>query len=105
MEELIPCPDGSLADAAVGCVSVPANVVNPESSLLGIILKLADYLSLGVGSIAILFLIFGAIRYATAAGNDDKISQAKKIMFWSVFGLILSLAAKSVVGVILETVR
>ena len=40
---LISCPDGTLTDPSVGCVKAPGNVLNPDSSLLEIILKFAGY--------------------------------------------------------------
>ena len=103
-QELISCPDGTLADPKIGCVSVPASVVNPESNLVNLIFEIANTIMMGVGSLAVAFLIYGAIRYATAAGDQEQIDRAKRVLFWSVFGLILSglalLLAKGILNIL-----
>lgn len=103
-QELIPCPDGSLADPSIGCVTVPGSVVDPESSLLSLILRAADGALSVVAGVAVIFLIYGGIRYAMAAGDDEKINKAKRMMIWSVFGLVLSLLAVFVVQFVLEVI-
>ena len=89
-QELIPCPDGSMADPKIGCVGVPGNVVNPESNLVNLILQIASYVMMAAAGLATAMLIYGAIRYATAAGDQEQIDRAKRVLFWSIFGLILS---------------
>lgn len=101
-QNLIPCPDGTQADPGVGCVGIPDTLVNPESPLLNLILNIANYLVLTAGGLAIIFLIYGAIRYATAVGQQDRIDQAKRTLFWSLAGLILSILASALVQFILN---
>jgi len=103
-QELIPCPDGSFADPSIGCVETPAFVLNPESSLLNIILSFVDTALLFVAGIATITLIYGAIRYAISLGNEESLGKAKRIMLFSVFGLIVALLAKFVVTTILGIV-
>jgi len=99
-QELIPCPDGTLADPSIGCVETPGIIINPESNLINIILQLADGLLLFVAGIATISLIYGGIKYATSIGNEAELSRAKRILFWSIFGLIVALLAKFVVGTV-----
>ena len=103
-QEMIPCSDGTLADPTIGCVTTPGSVVNPESSLLSIILQIADNLMLFVAGVATIMLIYGAIKYATGIGSEEALSKAKRIMLWSTFGLILALLSKFVVSMILGIV-
>lgn len=53
-------------------------------------------LSVTVG-IAILFLIIGGIYYITAAGDNKQIEEAKKIINYTVIGLIVILISYSLV--------
>ncbi|PLX20306.1 hypothetical protein C0584_06195 [Candidatus Parcubacteria bacterium] len=46
-----------------------------------------------LGIIAVLIILFAGFLWMTAAGNDDKISQAKGMMSAGVIGLIIILAA------------
>lgn len=101
-QNLIPCPDGTLADPGVGCVGIPEAIVSPESPVLNLILKTANILVMAAGGLAILFLIYGAIRYAAARGEQNQIDQAKRTIFWSLAGLVLSVLAASLVQFILK---
>lgn len=99
-QDLIPCPDGSMADPSIGCVETPGIIINPESNLINIILQLADGLLLFVAGVATISLIYGGIKYATSVGNEAELSKAKRILIWSIFGLIVALLAKFVVGTV-----
>lgn len=100
-QELIPCEDGSYADPSIGCAQVPAALVNPDADTLSIVLSIAEKL-VDVGVIASAgFLIYGGIFYALSVGNELKIQKAKRVIFWSIFGLILTLLAKYIVSAIL----
>ena len=105
-QNLIPCPDGTMADPAVGCVTpIPGTVIDPGSSALSIILNIADYLMWVAAGVAALFLIWGAIRYATAVGEQEQVDQAKRTMLWSVLGLAISLLATQIVQFLLDTIK
>ena len=105
-QALIPCPDGTMADPNVGCVApVPGTVINPQSSVLALVFKAGNVLAWAAGGLAVIFLIFGAIRYATAAGDQEQTDQAKRTMVWSVGGLVISLLAAGIVQFILNTIK
>lgn len=103
-QNLISCPDGTLADPSIGCVKTPAALINAESNLVQIILKFANGLMTFITGVAIITLIYGGIRYAIAAGDENQIKIAKKIIFWSIFGLIVALLAVFVTNFILNIV-
>jgi hypothetical protein len=46
-----------------------------------------------LGIVAVVIILFGGFRWMTAAGNDDKIDEAKKILAAGVIGLIIVLSA------------
>jgi hypothetical protein len=98
----VPCPDGTMADPAIGCVKSPEAIVSSQSSLLNILLKVGN----GVVSIAIvlavIILIYGGIQYSLSMGNEEKMGQSKSILFWAVFGLIVALLAKYLVWSIIS---
>ncbi len=100
-QELIPCKDGTMADPTVGCVETPKALVNTQSEILSIILKSADAIVTVAVAASVAILIYGGIVYAISMGNEDKIKTAKNIIFWSIFGLIVTLLAKYIVTAIL----
>ncbi len=102
---LIPCQDGTFADPSIGCTQAPGAIVNAQSDLLSIILKGASMVVTVVAIVSVAVLIYGGIVYALSMGNEDKLRKAKSVLFWSVFGLILSLLAKYIVMMILGLIR
>ena len=94
--DLIPCPDGTMADPDMGCAKVPDALINSQSNIVEIILKIADGLLSFIVTLAIATIIYGGIRYVTATGNKNQIEIAKRIIFWSIFGLIVAILAKYV---------
>lgn len=100
-QEFIPCEDGTLADPTVGCTATPDAIMHTQSDILSIILKTADAVVTIVAVAAVAVLIYGGIVYALSMGNEDRIETAKRILFWSVFGLVLTLLAKYIVTAVL----
>jgi len=42
------------------------------------------------GIILLVMLVWGGIMYATSAGAEDKITQAKKVITYAIIGLIIA---------------
>jgi len=103
-QDLIPCKDGTFADPSIGCVEAPDAIINSNSSLLSLILKVADGAVTLVAGIAAAFLIYGGIRYALSLGNEEKIKEAKNILLWSVIGLASAILAKYIVTYVLAVI-
>lgn len=51
-----------------------------------------------LGIIAVIMIIFGGIRYATANGEPANITAAKNIILYSVVGLVVAIMAWGIVG-------
>ncbi len=100
-QDLIPCADGSMADSSIGCVDAPGSVIGAETNITEIILQIASVLINVVMVVSVLVLILGGITYAIAAGNDFKIRKSKRMMMWSLIGLVVALLARTVVKFIL----
>jgi hypothetical protein len=100
-QDFIPCADGTMADPAVGCTEAPKAIVGTQSEILGIILKTADAVVMIAVMVSVAVLIYGGIVYAMSVGNEDKIRTAKNVLFWGVFGLIVTLLAKFIVSAVL----
>lgn len=97
-QELIPCSDGTMADPSIGCVTMPSSVVNANTPISEILLKFATLGTTGVVAVATLLLMIGGIQYATAAGEEEKLQKAKRLLFWSALGLVVSLTARLLMG-------
>ena len=97
-QDLIPCPDGTMADPSIGCVTMPASIANSNTPISEILLKIASLTLTGVIAVSTLFLIYGGIRYATAVGDEERLQKAKHLILWSVIGLAISLTARLLIG-------
>ncbi|MCK5491012.1 MAG: hypothetical protein KAI67_04155 [Candidatus Pacebacteria bacterium] len=86
--------------SAVTTIDIPNPISSTDfSELVGKVLEWV----LGVaGSIALFMLIAGGIMYITSTGDEQKIATAKKIINWTILGLIVILASYSII-VVLES--
>jgi uncharacterized membrane protein len=55
-----------------------------------------------IGTIALLFLVIAGITYMTAAGDEEKIKSAKKIITGTVIGFGLTLISFSLLQAVLK---
>ena len=59
--------------------------------------------SLGFLSIvAVIIILFGGFKWMTAAGNDDKVDEAKKLITAGIIGLIIILAAWGIAKFVID---
>lgn len=103
-QDLIPCQDGSFADPAIGCVQTPEAVVASETSAVELVLQIASVLMTVVAAAAVVMLIVAGIMYALSAGDEDKMRKAKRIILWSIVGLIVALLARFIAQLVIGTV-
>lgn len=50
-----------------------------------------------IGGLAVLFLLIGAVRYVTSAGDQSNIKQAKDTIMYAIIGIVVSLSAFTIV--------
>jgi hypothetical protein len=46
-----------------------------------------------LGIIAVVIILFGGFKWMTAAGNEDKVAEARKLLVAGIIGLVIILAA------------
>lgn len=66
----------------------------------GLVQKSISLLSKLVAAVSILIMIWGGVLYATAAGDESKVSKARKAIIGAVIGLIIGLLAPTIVNLI-----
>ena len=54
-----------------------------------------------LGFIAVIMIIYGGFLYVTGAGNQEKIDSAKKIIMYSIVGIIFILLSFAIVNTVL----
>lgn len=82
---------GLLAPVAILAFDPPADTTLPEGSITGIVSNFMTWILGLVGLLGIIGFAIAGILYLTAAGDDDRISTAKRAMTWSIVGVIVAL--------------
>lgn len=57
-----------------------------------------------IGALSVLFFVAGGMRYITAQGDPQQISQAKGTLIYSLVGLLVSISAVAIVTFVLGKV-
>jgi len=70
-----------------------ANETDPRDMAVEIV----KYLMTFLGIIAVVVILLGGFKWMTAAGNEDKVAEAKQLIIAGVIGLIIVLAAFAIV--------
>ncbi len=83
------CADN--ADAAV----CKAQGDDNAASMIQIVINILLFL---VGTIAVIMIVVGGIRYTTSNGNASQVKEAKDTIIYSVIGLIVAMMAYAIVN-------
>jgi len=74
--------------------TIDTGVTEPLPEL---IVRVLNYLLGFLGLVAVIMIIYGGYTWMTAAGNEDKIDRAKKIILGAVIGLIIVMISWAIV--------
>lgn len=72
---------------------------NPRDTAINVIRWILGIL----GLIAVSVVLYGGFTWMTAAGNEEKVGQAKKILTYSIIGLVIILLSFILVSTIFKT--
>jgi heme/copper-type cytochrome/quinol oxidase subunit 2 len=73
---------------------------DPRTAAMSLVKLLMTFL----GIIAVVIMLYGGFIWMTAAGNEDKVDQAKKLIAAGIIGLIIILAAFLIVNFVVTNV-
>lgn len=68
----------------------------------GLIKSLIGTLLFIVGTIAVIMIIVGGLKYTTSNGDQTKVTSAKNTILYSVVGLVVALLAFAIVNFVLD---
>jgi Type IV secretion system pilin len=83
-------PGDAPKDLAGGGGDIRALALNIVSFFLGFL-----------GLVAVIMIIYGGITYVTAAGNQEKVDSAKKIIMYAIVGIIIVLISFALVNTVI----
>lgn len=79
-----------------------AGATGGEGSIRALILRIVDFFLLFLGLIAVIMIIYGGITYVTAAGNQEAVDKAKKIIMYAVIGIVIVLLSFALVNTVIR---
>lgn len=94
------CPDGTTVSNGADCAypdNTPTCLFGPGCAFTTIV-NTALFL---IGSIAVLMLIYGGIRYTISGGNEKSVTAAKNTILYAVVGIVVAVLAFAIVNFVL----
>jgi hypothetical protein len=86
---------GASTDAAVCKAQNTDNVSSMMKTIINILLFL-------IGTIAVIMIIVGGIRYTLSNGNASQVKEAKDTILYSVIGLIIAIMSYAIVNFVIS---
>ena len=80
-------------------------VKTPANGAAGIIVNIVMWMMSIIVLLALGFIVFGAIRYVTSAGNEKQVEDAKKIVLYAIIGLVIAILAIVIIQLVATTVE
>ena len=75
---------------------------NQNSDPRQMAVNIVKYLMTFLGIIAVVIILLGGFKWMTAAGNEDKVAEAKKLIIAGCIGLVIILAAFIIVQFVMK---
>lgn len=72
-----------------------------QGSLRQLALTIVNFALTFLGLIAVIMIIYGGFLYVTAAGKEDKVETGKKIIMYSIMGIVIILLSFAIVNTVL----
>jgi hypothetical protein len=93
------CAGVGAASGTGGCTTKSG-----EPTVDSIITSVVNILSLFVGILAIIMVIYSGFKYVTSGGDSGKISSAKNTLIYAIVGIVVAAVARPLVQFVLNRV-
>lgn len=94
---------GTNEAAGNGSSTTGCTAQNPNDSLKSVASKIVNLLSIVVGIVAVVMIIWGGFKYITSGGDSSNVSGAKNTLVYAIVGLIIVALAQFIVHYVLST--
>lgn len=81
---------------------VIGSLTGGETSVRDLARTILNFLLGFLGFVAVLMIIYGGFTYVTAAGEEQKLGEAKKIIMYAIVGVIVILLSFAIVNTVLK---
>jgi len=90
------------ADSAV--CKAKNNATNPLTGKGGVLDDVVNILSIAAGSVAVILMFIGGIKYITSNGDSSEISSAKRTIIYALIGLVIVVLARAIINFVISKV-
>jgi hypothetical protein len=97
------CSNGTLSNTSV-CQDVSKGHSSSKDPVINIIKAALVFISYVAGVAAVILIIISGIRFITAGGNPDKVSQARSTLTYALIGIFIVLVGQGIVAFVLDKV-
>lgn len=95
-------PTSAGCPCALNSSSAACQDLSKQDGLSNILKNATNIVLFIAGALAVIMIIYGAIRFMTAHGNEKQVESARLIVTYSVIGLIIALLAYALVNFVLS---
>lgn len=95
-------PAVALAQTNFGLGNLEGNVNLGNKPLMETVSQLINVLLSVLGVIAVIIILMGGFKWMTAAGNEEKVGEAKKLLGAGIVGLVIILAAFAIASFVIS---
>lgn len=93
---------GQALDPTQDSIPIVNQLSGGQTSFRGIILTVVNFFLTFLGLLTVVMVIYGGFLYVTAGGSEDNVGKAKKILLYSVIGIVIIVASFAFVNTILQ---
>ena len=84
---------------------VPPCMFTSASCPNGVVTTIVNTALFVLGSVAVLMLIYGGIRYTISGGDEKAVTSAKNTILYSIIGIVVAVAAYAVVNFVIGALK
>lgn len=96
---------GQITAQSLGLDTINSNTDLSKQDPLQTVAKLINTVMLLLGIIAVGIVLLGGFKWMTAGGNDEKVTEAKKLMGSGLIGLVIILSAWGITVFVLSRIN
>ena len=93
---------GAAQDLTVDSTKTCADTKGSEKNFQNLLATIVNVLSLVVGALAVVMIIFAGFRYITSGGNQEGVKSAKQALIYAIIGIIIVALAQIIVKFVLN---
>jgi hypothetical protein len=77
------------------------NITGDATSLRALVLTIVNFVLTFLGVIAVIMIIYGGMLYVTAGGAQEKVDKGKKILMYTIIGIVIIMLSFVIVNAVL----